>query len=330
MLNTTTEPTIDTSGLTAKLLDYWEMIFERKGVVMLRGKAGIAKSATCQFIADNVIYNGKPLRYVDLRLSQMDETHFGFPYRKMSEKFGFEVMDFALPKFFEDAMTEPVLINFEELNRCSQDVQNAALELLNERTLHGRKLPDHVFMVATGNMGEEDGCHVQQFDNALVNRLILIDYTLPYEEWCADFANKNVINYVVDFLAENTTTHYYSQRAYLESNEGKPFASARSWTNLSEPLLLLDNNLSEIMSFVKEDGQSYVGDFSANAFYEWMKDLQNITLAKIKDGTLHTKYIQKEILVKRLSEIKKSKLNLKDMTEQEQANVNALFEKYKI
>jgi hypothetical protein len=150
-------PTIDITLLNDKTTEFWYMIKAKIGIVMLQGRGNVDKSATCKFIADNVCYNGKPLKFIDLRLSQMDETNFCFP------------------KFFNEAMREPVLINFEELNRCSQDVQNIALEILNERTLHGNKLPDHVFIIATWNIGDEEGCAVQQFYNAsILKNLVLI------------------------------------------------------------------------------------------------------------------------------------------------------------
>ena len=256
---TNTDVTIDTSSLMPKQLKLWRLIRNRAGVVMLRGKAGVAKSATCNAIAKGVIYDGQPLNFIDLRLSQMDETHFGFPYRqKAKDGSNYEVMDYAMPEWFEEACDKPTLINFEELNRCSQDVQNAALEILNERTLHGKKLPDHVYMIATGNMGEEDGCAVQEFDNALINRLILVDFELSYEEWCEYYANENVTNYVVDFVADYKEQHYYTPKAKILENEGLPFATPRSWTNLSKVLMPMaeSNNFASIINFVKKYGKS--------------------------------------------------------------------------
>jgi hypothetical protein len=298
---------IDTSRLHTKALELFDMIESKQGVVMLRGKAGIAKSATCKFIADNVYYKGEPLEFVDLRLSQMDETHFGFPYRKASTVGNFEVMNYALPAWFQRACEKPTLINFEELNRCSQDVQNAALEILNERTLHGHKLPDHVYMIATGNQGETDGCHVQDFDNALINRLIMVDFELPYREWCQYFAEKNVAPYVVDFLADNEKQHYYSPEDYFkdQKNDGKPFASPRSWTNLSDNLYMQASE-NDMIDFVKNTAKSFVGTQSANAFYQWLNDLRTVTVEKIINGNLHTRYFDSAMLSNTLSALKKS------------------------
>lgn len=45
------------------------------------------------------------------------------------------------------------------------------------------KFNDNVMMCSSGNLGEEDGTDVEEFDQALNNRLIHIEHTLPYPEW---------------------------------------------------------------------------------------------------------------------------------------------------
>ncbi|MEC8273644.1 MAG: AAA family ATPase [Bacteroidota bacterium] len=332
---TKNEITIDTSALMPKQLKLWRLIRNRAGVVMLRGKAGVAKSATCNAIAKGVLYNGQPLNFIDLRLSQMDETHFGFPYRqKAKDGSNYEVMDYAMPEWFEEACDKPTLINFEELNRCSQDVQNAALEILNERTLHGKKLPEHVYMIATGNMGEEDGCAVQEFDNALINRLILVDFELTYEEWCEYYANENVTNYVVDFIADYKEQHYYTPKAKILENEGLPFATPRSWTNLSKVLMPMaeSNNFSSIINFVKKYGKSYVGKDASIDFQNWLGQVHNITFDKVIAGKVREYYFTKSDLVRQLkaikSDVKKGVLKTDKLNKREQENLKSTFEKF--
>jgi hypothetical protein len=333
---TNTDTNIDTSSLQPMQLKLWRLIRPRAGVVMIRGKAGVAKSATCKAIADGISYNGQPLKFIDLRLSQMDETHFGFPYRAKAEDGNYEVMDYAMPEWFEEACKRPTLINFEELNRCSQDVQNAALEILNERTLHGKKIPDHVYMVATGNMGEEDGCNVQEFDNALINRLIMVDFELSYEQWCEYFANENVTNYVVDFIADFKEKHYYTSKTKILENEGKPFASPRSWTNLSEVLLPMAENaeLGRILSFTKKYAASYVGKEASNDFQEWLSTINRLTFDKLIAGKNREYYFSNNDFVRQLKgiqqDIKKGILKTNNLNKRELANIENTFKQYGI
>jgi MoxR-like ATPase len=316
----------NTSGLNPKQAEIWSMVRAQSGVVMLKGKAGVAKSATCKGIADNVIIDGEPLQFLDLRLSQMDETHFGFPYRKPREnaKSGdtTEVMHYALPRWFEEACKRPTLINFEELNRCSQDVQNAALEILNERTLHGRKLPDHVYMIATGNMGEEDGCSVQEFDNALINRLILIDFDMTFPEWCEYYANDNVTDLIISFLKEHTQ-HYYTATDKIEM--GKPFATPRSWTNLSRLIEDLDS-IEEIKDMVEEFGFSFVGTSATVSFVTWLNEALTISLTEVLAGTDKVGKLSRSEINKIIQDIERDYLTVEKLNVKQIYNLVKFFE----
>jgi hypothetical protein len=320
----------DISGLNTKTRKLWAMIAPRAGVVMLKGKAGIAKSATCKFISDNVksntgAFKGEKLQFLDLRLSQMDETHFGFPYRKTEKSPDFdknlEVMHHALPEWFHEACERPTLINFEELNRCSQDVQNAALEILNERTLHGHALPDHVFMIATGNKGEEDGCAVQEFDNALINRLIMVDFDMNFKEWKENFAQEHVNDYIIRFL-EESTEHYYTSTKNLDV--GKPFATPRSWTNFSA---VIDKkpDIKSIIKFVEKYGSSYIGSAATVSFTTWLNEEVTLNLAEVLEGTDKISRLSRAEKHKIIQDIQRDCLTVEELKEYQIANLIKFF-----
>jgi len=320
----------DASSLSPKAKKIWIKMFPRKGVVMLKGKAGIAKSATCQLIADSVkvtsgAYAGQSLRFEDLRLSQMDETHFGFPCRttKICKRTGeeIEVMDYALPRWFHEACEYPTLINFEELNRCSQEVQNAALELLNERTLHGHKLPDHVFMIATGNMGEEDGCAVQEFDNALINRLIMVNFDMSFKEWRDQFAQKNVNDYIMRFL-EESTEHYYTSIKNLDV--GKPFATPRSWTNMSG-IIEKKKTIQDVIRFVEKYAMSYVGSAATVAFVTWLNEEVTLNLAEVLEGSDKVGRLSRSEKHKIIQDIQRECLTVEDLKDYQIKNLITFF-----
>jgi MoxR-like ATPase len=83
-----------------------------------------------------------------------------------------------------EANKRPTIIHFEELNRASQQVRNAALQILLEREIGTAfKFNDNVLMMSSGNLGDEDGTDVEEFDSALNNRLIHINHTLDVQEW---------------------------------------------------------------------------------------------------------------------------------------------------
>lgn len=359
---------ITVGDLTPRQKDLFRKIRPRSGVLNLRGKAGIAKSATSKAIADNVfvsyiqvietIENGqvvdsketyiqnKPLQYLDLRLSQMDETHFGFPYRRNINIGGnqVEVMDCALPEWFHACFESPTFINFEELNRCSQDVQNAALEILNERTLHGHKLPDFTFMISTGNLGQEDGCNVNPFDTAMISRLINHDFEMNIDEWCSAYAERldeeglpNVVEAMTSFIKGNPN-HFYTD--ITKMTVGEPFACPRSLTNLSHFLKNLgkrfiqaggtEEQLDSLFAYyVTKNGSSYVGAGTAAAFSHFLQSRVRVTIVDVLNGSADLKEIyDSRADQSRLVDVLKKPmyLNIENMEQEQVDNLAKFFE----
>ncbi len=302
---------IDISALNKKELDIWFQLEPRSGVVFLKGRAGISKSATAASIARKVLINGKPLRFVDIRLSQKDETYFGFPARKEVGQ-NFQLMTYALPEWFMRLTEEPTLINFEELNRCTNDVRNAALEILNERTLHGHKVPNHVFMISTGNLGDEDGCNVEEFDNALISRLITIKFTLTVEEWIENFADyekypqNNIHPLMVYFLRQNKEHFYF----YNKAAEGKSITNARSLTNFCQ-YVGGDVSYSEFIECNNLSGHEYFAEETQKALKLWLENAKDLTVDRVKNGTVVYPLFNKQQLQKMAAELKRDINSLK-------------------
>lgn len=361
---------ITVGNLTQRQKDLWRKIKPRSGVVNLRGKAGIAKSATSLAIANDVFVSytqcvetivdgavvdtqenyieNEPLQYIDLRLSQMDETHFGFPYRRQimiaALNQSVEVMDCALPDWFHSCFKRPTLINFEELNRCSQDVQNAALEILNERTLHGHKLPEHTFMIATGNLGNEDGCNVNPFDTAMISRLINHDFNMDIDEWCSAYAERldkegepNVIEAMTTFIKGNPN-HFYTDMSKM--TVGEPFACPRSLTNLSHFLKNLgkrfmqaggsEEQLDSLYAiYVTSNAMSFVGAPTAAAFASFLQSRVRVTILDVLNGNADLEEVSNSRADQnRLVEVLKKPmyLNIEELNDSQVTNLLKFFE----
>ena len=122
------EPTIDTSLLNKKEADLFNTIIENNGVLIIKNKENMPKSYNCKSISDNVFYNSNPLKFIDLRLSQVDEV-------------------LILDNWLLDEIKEPCLINLYDFEYCSQEVEKLVFEILSKRTFNGIKIPDHVFFI---------------------------------------------------------------------------------------------------------------------------------------------------------------------------------------
>ena len=241
--------------LTKKEQMYFRIMYGHYGVLYLTSKPGIAKSAITRSIAEKMGY-----QYMDIRLSMVDEVDVGlYPYLSDDKKDEVKVLSFAVPKWAMLANEKPTIIHFEELNRASLPVRNAALQLLLERCIGTEfKFNDDVLMVASGNLGQEDNTDVESFDAALNNRLIHVNHTLTIDEWVNGFARDKVYKPIIDFVTAHPECFY---SVSVDSNT-TAYATPRSWTMLSE--FIINNygynvNVDTIMSVLEEISVYYIG-----------------------------------------------------------------------
>ena len=216
------------STLTEKERDYFMLMHSKSGVLYIKSKPGIAKSQKAKAIATKL-----GMRYLDIRLSMIDETDVGlFPDKSSITVNGitYKFLEHIITKWAFEANMIPTLIHFEELNRASLPVRNAALQLLLERCVGTAfEFNDNVYMMSSGNLGDEDGTDVEEFDAALNNRLIHVEHDLTFKEWVDDFAKDNVCPQIIKFLDVNPDMFYQPP-----TSTSHAYATARSWTFLSD------------------------------------------------------------------------------------------------
>ena len=215
---------------------------------------------------------------MDIRLSMVDETDVGlYPNVSEVDVDGKKVkcLDFVVPRWAIEANKQPTIIHFEELNRASQQVRNAALQILLERQIGTDfKFNDNVLMMSSGNLGDEDGTDVEEFDSALNNRLVHIDHTLDFKDWVEDFAKDNVHPMLVSYL----TAH--PEHMYKASDNAKGYATPRSWTMMSEFIVAnygMDSSPREFLPLLREVAAGYVGN-SAMKFLQYCEDMMNVSI----------------------------------------------------
>jgi len=289
----------DLSNLTKKQLTYWRMIYPKSGVLFLMSEPGIAKSATLRDLAEKIIYipTGKNLRYIDLRLSMLDETDVGlFPdkgeytFEENGKDVRRMVLDHIAPRWAYLANETPTLIHFEELNRAPLSVRNAALQILLEREIgYDFKFNDNVFMVSTGNLGDEDGTDVEEFDAALNGRLIHYKHELTFPEWVEYYAKDNVQSSIINYLEKHLDKFYVGKKARKENES--VYASPRTWTFLSDYITAnygsydengnyIEPRISEWIQDVSIIAHSYIGATASN-FIRYLNDILKISINDI-------------------------------------------------
>ncbi len=264
------------SLLTPKERKYFAIMWAKYGVLNITSKPGVAKSAIGKSIAEKMGF-----RYMDLRLSMVDETDVGlYPSVNEVEVDGKMVkcLDFVVPRWAIEANKQPTIIHFEELNRASQQVRNAALQILLERQIGvDFKFNDNVLMMSSGNLGDEDGTDVEEFDSALNNRLVHIPHSLSVDEWLGDFASKNCHKLIVSFIKA------HPEQMYKSSDNTKAYATPRSWTMLSELIVAnfgQDASPRDFLPLLKEVSSGYIGN-SAVKFLQYCEDMLNISIQDV-------------------------------------------------
>lgn len=199
--------------------------------VLLRGRHGIGKSEVIYQVAQE--FN---LPVMERRLSQITEGDMiGLPYKVEKKDQNGELKSIStrfLPlDWFIECIESPHLIFLDELDRSSQEVQQAAFELVLDRSIQGNKIHPESRIYAAINGGTEGGSnyHTNDIDPALLDRFWTADITPSVEEWLM-WAQGKVVPDIIEFIR--------SEQAHLENNEvidpGKIYPSRRSWKRLSD------------------------------------------------------------------------------------------------
>jgi hypothetical protein len=301
--------------LTTKEKEYLAIMWPKYGVLNITSKPGVAKSAIGLSIANKL-----GMRYIDIRLSMVDETDVGL-YPAVSEIVvdgkSIKCLDFVVPRWAIEANRQPTIIHFEELNRASQQVRNAALQILLERCIGmDFNFNDNVLMMSSGNLGDEDGTDVEEFDAALNNRLIHIDHVLGVDEWLENFAIDKCHSLVVGYIKA------HPEQIYKTSENSKGYATPRSWTMLSHFITRnFGKNASprDFLPLLKKVSHGYIGN-SAMKFVQYCEDMLNISIQDVinnydgikKDLEKYNRDKNSE-LIQSLKEIDISTLNEKQL-----------------
>lgn len=263
--------------LSPRERDYFSMMWPKSGVLYLTSKPGVAKSAILRDIAAKMNFN-----YIDIRLSMRDETDVGlYPFKV--EINGKHYLDFLTPLWAHVANDRPTIIHFEELNRAEKPVRNAALQLLLDRIIGSDfYFNNMVLMCASGNLGEEDNTDVDEFDDALNNRLIHVQHNLEPDEWLDNFANDNIHYSICEFI-RNRPKYMYVDPINIDGKRSKAYASPRTWEFLSDWIISNHGHDAPIKDFIDDVtrlGGSYIGP-SILDYVEYCKDLVRFEIADV-------------------------------------------------
>ena len=235
--------------------------------VLLRGPHGIGKSQVVRQVARAVasMEGLKSFPVIDRRLSQMTEGDMvGLPSTDG------EVTRFNPPDWYKRACDEPVCLFLDELNRGTNEVQQAAFQIVLDRELNGWKLHPQTRVYAAVNTGA--AYTVNDMDPALLDRFWTIDLTPTVEDWVTwARSDGGVADVVVDFIAGNERW----LDAPKDAEPGKVTPSRRSWERLSKALVTAGIAETPADAIFYPLCLGYIGTEATIAFHSFAKTIEN-------------------------------------------------------
>ncbi|MBO5134685.1 MAG: AAA family ATPase [Bacteroidaceae bacterium] len=161
--------------------------------IMLTGRHGIGKSQ----ILTNYL-EAKGMRVVALFLGQMSDPGdlLGLPAK--DEATGKTTF---MPPYWFPVDGQPVVLFLDELNRARPEILQTVMDLVLNRKLAGRLLPEGSRIISACNDGDE--YQLTDLDPALVSRFNIYTFRPSVEEWLLWATRKGLDERVIHFIQTN-------------------------------------------------------------------------------------------------------------------------------
>ena len=161
--------------------------------IMLAGRHGIGKS---QILTRYFKSKGLPVK--TLFLGQMSDPGdlLGLPNK--DEKTGKTVF---MPPYWFPVDGESIVLFLDEINRARPEILQTVMDLVLNRKLAGRELPEGSRIIAAGNDGEE--YQLTDLDPALVSRFNIYTFRPTVEDWLLWATRTGLDERILNFIGAN-------------------------------------------------------------------------------------------------------------------------------
>ena len=161
--------------------------------IMLAGRHGIGKS---QILTRYFKSKGIPVK--TLFLGQMSDPGdlLGLPNK--DEETGKTVF---MPPYWFPVDGQPIVLFLDEINRARPEILQTVMDLVLNRKLAGRELPEGSRIIAAGNDGEE--YQLTDLDPALVSRFNIYTFRPTVEDWLLWATRTGLDERILNFIGAN-------------------------------------------------------------------------------------------------------------------------------
>ena len=232
--------------------------------IMLVGRHGIGKS---RIINDYFTERGR--KVVSLFLGQMSDPGdiIGLPALNSEHN----RTEFRLPFWFPDD-DRPVALFLDELNRARPEILQTVMDLVLNKTLAGKSLPDGSQIISAINEGEE--YQLTDLDPALVSRFNVYHFSPTSGEWLLWASGRKLDSRVVDFISHNPDL--LDEPVNADSGLAKT-ADRRAWERVAD----LIAPLKEIDKTTEKAIAGIIGITAALKFGAYIKQLSQLSATDI-------------------------------------------------
>ena len=216
-------------------------IHEQRPVFMM-GAPGIGKTAIMEQIAQEldvslVSYSmTHHTRQSALGLPFIEKKNYGGKEYSVSEYTMSEIIASVYDMIEETGKKEGILF-LDEINCVSETLTPAMLQFLQYKIFGRHRVPDGWIVVTAGNPPEYNNS-VREFDIVTWDRLKRIDVEADYNVWKEYAYKKGIHPSILTYLDVKKDDFYKIETTV----DGKSFVTARSWSDLSDMIVLYEKN----------------------------------------------------------------------------------------
>ncbi len=193
--------------------------------IMLVGDHGIGKSEIL-----TAFFNEKGMDVIALFLGQMSDPGDLLGLPRKDEKTGRTEF---MPPYWFPVEGRPVCLFLDELNRARPEVLQTVMDLVLNRKLAGRALPEGSRIISAVNEGEK--YQLTDLDPALVSRFNVYNFKPTVQEWLVWARKNRVDDRVAGFIEENATWLDRDPEISGEIDTGlKKMPDRRAWKRVSD------------------------------------------------------------------------------------------------